>query len=363
LNQKGIKILVLDEVHYIKNYKAKRTQAVQQVKSEKIIALSGTPLLNRPIELWTTLHLVAPKIFKDFWYFAKRYCNAHQTRYGWDMNGASNLEELAMKLRTTIMLRREKKDVLMELPDKIRTVIPLKLQLSVEIIKIENEIKNILKQLEEMTARINELKQKIKAGEVEEKELKDEIEKIRLRRMESQKVAFERIEKYRQEIAKAKLPFIVEFIRDIITQNGDSLVVFCHHQEIYDALLKEFGDIAVGIVGGMDARERQEAVEKFQNDKNIKIFVGSIHAAGEGITLTRASKVVFAEYDWTPAKMIQAEDRVHRIGQKEIVNSYWFSVINSIDEMFIGKLIQKMNIINTTLETKDEDVILFLSNI
>jgi len=104
----------------------------------------------------------------------------------------------------------------------------------------------------------------------------------------------------------------------------------------------------------VDAKQRQKIVDKFQNDDNVKIFIGTIRACGEGITLTKANKIVFVEYDWTPARMQQAEDRAHRIGQKDIVNSYWFTVEGTIDDMFISKLVDKMKIISQIMGSEDE---------
>ena len=121
------RIIILDEAHYIKNSKAKRTRAIKQICKgvSHILTLTGTPIVNRPIEMFNAINLVAPKIFPSLWKYAHRYCNARHNGFGWDFNGASNTQELHEKLTKTVMIRRLKKDVLKELPEKQRTVVPI----------------------------------------------------------------------------------------------------------------------------------------------------------------------------------------------------------------------------------------------
>ncbi|MDW7973358.1 MAG: DEAD/DEAH box helicase [Thermodesulfovibrio sp.] len=349
-NEIGIKTLILDEVHYIKSYQAQRTKAVMSLQADKIIALSGTPMLNRPVELWPVLSKMG--VFKDFWHYANRYCDVRRTRYGLDLNGASHLDELAGVLRSTVMLRREKKDVLQELPEKIRTIIPLRVK-SREISEIEDDIRKIIEELREIQGKYEEIKE---VGGVDLEEVTSKI-KSKMR------VYVDVMEHYRILAAKKKLPYIIEFIRDVLEQNGEKLVVFCYHREIYEALQNEFQDIVVGIQGGDSAEKRQEAVDRFQNDEKIKLFVGSIRASAEGVTLTASSKVIFAEYDWTPARMIQAEDRVHRIGQKKAVNSYWFVLSDSIEENIVNKLVEKMKISSAVMLDEREEELFILDTI
>lgn len=346
------KTLILDESHYIKNRNAKRTKAVYELVKRccprRIYALSGTPMLNRPVELWTVLHLLAPHIFKSFWAFAKKFCAPYHNGFGW-VFGASNIVQLGDLLRKTIMLRREKRDVLHDLPDKIRTIAFAEGHVRREL---EEKAQALYFQMAELFKDDNTLFSMLKDSrslsnvEVFNKvtELKKRFGKLLLDNMGL-------IEEYRQEAAEKKLPFVFEFIDNCIEQD-EQIVIFVHHRNIWGKIMERFKDVAVGIHGGDSALERQKAVESFQSGK-AKVFVGSIRASGQGITLSSASKVLFVEYDWTPSVMIQAEDRLHRIGQKSVVHSYWVVLKDTIDESFVRLILDKVLLLNQFFE---EDV-------
>jgi SWI/SNF-related matrix-associated actin-dependent regulator 1 of chromatin subfamily A len=121
--------IILDEVHMIKNPRTLRTKAVKQLckNSSCIVALSGTPVINRPLEFWNILNILAPTQFSKYWDYAQRYCDAKHNGYGWDFSGASNTDELHQRLDRNIMIRRLKADVLKELPPKTQTTVPLTL--------------------------------------------------------------------------------------------------------------------------------------------------------------------------------------------------------------------------------------------
>ncbi len=141
----------------------------------------------------------------------------------------------------------------------------------------------------------------------------------------------------------------MEFIENVL-ENEDKVIVFAHHLEVLHEIYEHFKDKAVILTGESSLKERDEAIQKFQNDPNIRVFVGSIRAAGTGITLTASSTVVFAELDWTPAVMTQAEDRAHRIGQTSEVSIYHIVIDNSIDAYIAEKLIEKQEYMDALLE-------------
>lgn len=350
----GINSLILDECHYIKNRLAKRTKAVFEVvkrnNPEVILALSGTPVLNRPVELWSTLRLLRPDLFKSFWDYALRYCGAYKSAWGWVFNGASNVEELAEILKRTVMIRREKKDVLRDLPPKMRMVVPLRVEKDGKFLVLEERVREIVVQLERLQ---KELEEKMKEGRF------DFVKEIKKRMRALWSGNFADIEMYRKEAVERKFDFVCEFIDNCLEQDG-KIVVFCHHRDVWQRLMDRYRRIAVGVIGGDDVKKRDEMVRKFQEDDRIRIFVGSIRASGEGITLNKANKVVFMEYDWSPARMLQAEDRLHRVGQVDVVNSYWFVLEDSIDEYFVKKLIEKLQVIEKVLDVKEgEKFVLF----
>jgi len=344
--------VLVSNSHYVKNFRAKRTSAVVKLSKkdsiEAVLCLTGTPVLNRPVEAFTMLNMLNPTIFASWYNYVYRYCNAHKTwiptrdggRYIWDVKGSSNTEELGQLLRTSVMIRRKKSEVLSELPDKVRTVIEVDID-SFDMSVLEQEIQRSMSSV---------ISLKRKAKRKSDKELTEIYEEV----ASASSYTLELIEKYRQIVALEKLPFVEEHI-DSIVEQGNKVVVFVYHRDIFDRLMLKYNKIAVGIKGGYNAEKKQEAIDKFQDCDDIKIFVGSIRASSEGITLTAASNVVFAEYDWTPARMRQAEDRIHRIGQKNCVNSYWIAVKDSIDYFFIQTILKKMQIIESITEAKEVD--------
>lgn len=353
----NVRCLILDECHYIKNRSAKRTKAVFEIAKrnnlELILALSGTPLLNRPIELWTTLRLLRPDLFRSFWDYALKYCGAYKSAWGWVFNGASNVKELAEILRKTVMIRREKKDVLKDLPPKMRMIVPLQIDKDKKFLALEAKVRKVIDQLEKLQ---RELEGKVKGKEF------DFVREIKKRMRALWSGNFADIEVYRKEAVERKFNFVCEFIDNCLEQleqNG-KVVVFCHHRDVWQRLMDRYREVAVGVIGGDDMKRRDEAVKKFQEDDKVRIFVGSIRASGEGITLNRANKVIFMEYDWSPARMLQAEDRLHRVGQRDVVNSYWFVLEDSIDEYFVKKLVEKLQVIEKVLDVKErEQFVLF----
>ncbi len=344
-------LLICDEAHYMKNPKAARTKAllgegkkVRPLDAEKRIFLTGTPITNRPVELWPLVNYLFPAQFSNFFSFVKRYCDAVSNRYGWDFSGASNLDELQQTLRSAGMIRRMKAQVLTELPAKIRQVISLPSDSVSRLVKKENEHGDALEK-------------RVKAIKAEAKRSKASGDKEayaaavgQLRQAYS--VAFEEMAAIRRELAQAKIPFVIEHITDIVESNG-KVVVMAHHREVVDALQNHFGLSAVKLYGGMSDVEKESSVTRFQNDPTCKIFVGSIRAAGVGITLTAAAKVVFAELDWTPANMMQAEDRCHRIGQTESVLVQHLVFDGSLDARMAEILVEKMAVIGAALDETD----------
>lgn len=362
-------LLVVDECHLIKNPEAQRTVNTFKVaaKAKRRLGLTGSPIPNRPKELWTILQLLdaetwdPPGKVKDkktkayveveagkgagFWRFATRYCNATQTRFGWDLSGASNLDELHDKLRSTCMVRRLKADVLKELPPKRRQLI--------EIPRSE-----VFDDIDE------EFRQYVNIDEVERLHAEVEIARATgdqaayvaaaqaLGRAE--KIGFEALSRARHALGVAKVAFAIEHVKELL-DSVDKVIVFAHHHDVIDALqegLKEYG--AVHITGDTKVETRQRRIDQFQEEPDCRVFIGSIGAAGVGVTLTAASTVVFVELDWVPGNVSQAEDRAHRLGQFNSVLIQHLVIARSIDSRLTEILIQKQAIIEGTLDRPDE---------
>lgn len=324
-------LLIIDEAHYLKNPKAARTQAILG-KGKKIpginakhrIFLTGTPILNRPVELFPIISSLDPERWNSFFSYAKRYCAAAGNGWGWDFSGASNLEELQDRLRSTIMIRRLKMDVLTELPSKRRQVIEL---------PADARIKKLLKQETTVWDSKREVIENLRVA-LELSKVSDNVEDYRnamANLREGIEAHFTEMAKLRQEIAILKVPYVVEHVKNATGK----VVIFAHHKEVVKELKKELGDEAVVLVGDTKIEDRQAAVDAFQNDPKILYFIGSIKAAGVGITLTAASHVVFAELDWVPGNISQAEDRCVLEGQPILTTNGWVKV----EDIKVGDLV------------------------
>lgn len=354
LREREWDILIVDECHYLKNPKAQRTaqvlgkwhrepeKKIEAIPAKKKVFLTGTPILNRPIELWPLLSALDKNGLGRSWkYFVTRYCEGHQNGYGWDVSGASNLDELQEKLRATIMVRRLKKDVLTELPAKRRQIIELPANGCIGAIKAET------KAWEKQEAKLNELRVKVELAKASDnpEEYEEAVKKLR----ESARIAFTEISKLRHETALAKVPAVLDHLKDTL-EAVDKIVLFAHHKDVIEALRNELGNECVILTGDCSQEERQAAVDRFQTDETCKVFIGSIGAAGVGITLTAASMVVFAELDWVPGNITQAEDRCHRIGQTESVLVQHLVLDGSLDAKMAKTLVEKQEVIDAALD-------------
>ena len=337
-------ILILDESHYIKNFKAQRTQAVVRIakRAKRRMFLTGTPILNRPIELFTPLCILDSELIKGGWVkYVTRYCGGKRGHFGWDVSGASNLDELNTKLRTSVMVRRLKKDVLSELPSKIRSIIPIEAK--------DKDIKEALKEEAIHRDKWLMVKAQLEKASVNSEENKEEFEQQVTGLKRNIALEFAEISRIRHQTALAKLPEAIDFIKNVL-EIQDKIIVYTHHKDVLDGIYQEFKDVSVVLTGDVSLDDRDKAVESFQNDDKVKLFLGTIQAAGLGITLTASSIVIFVELEWTPSEMSQAEDRAHRIGQKNIVNIYHLIIDGSIDSELSNVLIEKQKVIDAALD-------------
>jgi SWI/SNF-related matrix-associated actin-dependent regulator 1 of chromatin subfamily A len=298
---------------------------------DHFIALSGTPIVNRPIEMFNALNIIDPTVIPNFWEYTKRYCGRKHNGFGWDFSGATNTQELHKILSESIMLRRKKQDVLTELPDKTFSLVPMELDNEKEYFAAENDFIQFIK----------ETKGRQAAERAEGAQVLAEIEGLK------------------QLAVKGKLTQSINWIADFL-ESDEKLVVFAVHKFVIDALMEAFKGKAVKIDGSVKNEDRQTAVDKFQNDDNIRLFVGNIQAAGVGITLTKASNVAFLELPWTPGALVQAEDRVHRIGQKDAVTVHYLLAAGTIEEKIARLIDSKRKILDRVLDgrrTEEESLL------
>jgi len=314
-------LMILDEAHYIKNHKSIRGKILKDIGKnyppERVWLLTGTPIANRPMDYYNLLSLINSPVSNNWVHFAKRYCDGRRFkkggRYIWVTDGASNLDELAVKTRRTI-LRRKKEDVL-DLPDKLITPIYLELENTDGYEAVWDEY-------------LEKRKKEGRKGNPQ----KELVEMTLLR-------TFIAMETVPHSIAKAE-----EAI-----EAGRKVIIFCNFSDEIDSFLRHFGSKAVCVRGGMSDSKKQASVDRFQEDDSCKVFVGQIKAAGVGLTLTAAEVVIMNSLDWVPGNHEQAEDRAYRIGQNKMVNIYYMLMDKTIDNLVWKILNHKKKIIGTIM--------------
>uniref|UniRef100_A0A3P9IRJ4 SWI/SNF-related matrix-associated actin-dependent regulator of chromatin subfamily A-like protein 1 n=1 Tax=Oryzias latipes TaxID=8090 RepID=A0A3P9IRJ4_ORYLA len=309
-------VLIMDESHFLKNMKTARCKAALPLlkAAKRVILLSGTPAMSRPCELYTQILAVRPTLFPRFHEFGLRYCDAREKPWGWDYSGSSNLGELKLLLEDCLMLRRLKSEVLSQLPAKQRKVV------TVTIDGVNTRIKAAL------SAAAAELTRNHRS-KIEEKEA---------------------LLVFYNHTAEAKQQAIMEYITDMLESGREKFLVFAHHKSVLDHITCELdkkGISYIRIDGSTPSAERQQLCEKFQYSTKTCVAVLSITAANMGITLHTADLVIFAELFWNPGVLIQAEDRVHRIGQTNNVNIHYLVAKGTADDHLWPMIQAKMNVL------------------
>ena len=319
LNQSEFELVILDEAHMISNPQAQRTKIINHyVKNiKRAWLLTGTPMTSRPMNYYNLLNIIESPVAQNWMAYAIRYCQGYQFTAGnrkvWNVTGASNLEELRDRTSKQI-LRRLKEDVL-DLPDKIISPVYLRLK---------------SKDYEELM------------GEYYDwfDNKKDESSSLT--------VQFSKLMKVRKVIANEKTKQTIEFAENIIEQ-GKKVIIFTNFTDTLQTIYQHFGKQAVYLDGSCSKPHRQHAVDEFQDNEKIKVFVGNLKAAGVGLTLTAAEVVIMNDLSFVPAEHAQAEDRAYRYGQKSNVLVYYPLYENTIEGAIYDILNRKKEIIRTVM--------------
>lgn len=327
-------IVVCDESHYVKSRKTKRTKACTPlVKSARFAMLiTGTPALNRPIELFSQCHMLRPAYIRTYTKYAKRYCNGKPTPYGYDDRGHSNGHELNWVLRKGFMIRRLKRDVLTQLPAKTRHTVWLEV-VTQNLKDIESGFKKWKK--------LNTTIYRLPAGSEAQREQIFERKKI--------------ISELFRATSVAKCDAVVQWVLNALAE-GKSFIFFAYHRVILDAVESAIQHTYeyMRIDGSTPAARRQANVEAFQTNPKIRIAILSIMAAGTGVTLTRVSQVVFGELFWVPGVMIQAEDRAHRISQTQPVEVTYLMGTETLDTYVHPSLCKKLSTLDSLVDKRTD---------
>jgi SWI/SNF-related matrix-associated actin-dependent regulator 1 of chromatin subfamily A len=346
---------IVDEAHYIKGKKTIRAQATLEVVDSipRVYLLTGTPIMNRPIELFNLLKAVKHPLSRARTVYAKRYCGAYLKtiiRKGgrimrfMDESGATHLPELREMIKP-VFLRRLKKDVL-DLPAKI---------ISIRVHEMGKEWQQAYDNAWENYIAW------VAAHPFEGKSVENILNAQHL----------VELTKLKQVCSQAKASQIAEDIQEAVDA-GEKVVIFSQFTQTIEMIAEAakqvkydtgktngFGapilkNIRVVTLTGQDKMDaRQESVDRFEKDPETKVFVLNIKAGGVGLNLTAGSIVMFADMDWSPEVHNQAEDRTHRIGQEGTVNVYYYVLKDTIEEDIIDILGRKKEIIKSVMEERE----------
>jgi len=326
LSKLNIRTIVCDEVQNLRSKTTKKYAAIKKLAAipsvKHRIGLSGTPIYNRGSEIWPIVDILRPGLLGNFKEFCEYFCYVNEK--GKAIVLEKKRESLRKELQKHVMLRRKKSDVLKELKDKVR----YKEVIDSDTDYYVQELDKIWKKLEE-----------------EQKDAESAFAKS---------ASFQRaIQNERQIAGVAKLPHVINFVKNIM-EIEESVVVFCHHRAIHQLLhesLKEFSPTA--IIGGQTDKFRQEQIDLFQSGGS-KLMIAGLRAGNLGINLNQAKYVIFAELDWSPAIHRQAEDRLHRIGQKNTVFAYYLIGNGTLDDHVANILVDKSFEIDSIMDETSE---------
>lgn len=327
------KSIIIDESHKCKSSKTQQSKFVEGICRGKkwIFALTGTPVVNNNTDLIQQLKILGRlDDFGGYKQFVGRFCDGPKQ--------SSNMKELHYRLWCCCFFRREKAKVLTQLPDKMRQYITCEITNRKEYQDAED---NFLKYLRQYKHADDDRIARAMRGEV-----------------------MVRMGILKEIAARGKVKAVADFIHDVI-DGGEKLIMFAYLKEVVMALKAEFPD-AVTVTGSDNTAQKQNAVDRFQNDPECKLIILNYKSGGTGLTLTASSRVGFIEFPWTYSDCEQAEDRAHRNGQKNAVNCYYFLGDKTIDE-YMYKVIQtKKDIANEVTGTTtqiDEDVVSNVMNL
>jgi hypothetical protein len=316
--------LVLDESHYIKNPRAKRTQAVRKLAESLApdalrLALTGTPVMNHAEELIAQLRVIGR--LEDF---------GSGARFARRFQGIGAEERIHWHLRRRCFVRRLKADVLPQLPAKRQVVVPVALDNEREYRQAERDV---IAWLREQPLDLGELEARVAAA-------------LRAERLAQLNVL-------KRLAARGKSGAALAWIDDFLASD-ERLVVFCGNREVQELTLERFPD-ALHLVGSDSVEQREAAVRAFQEPDGPQLLVASTRVGGQGITLTRASNVAFLDLEWTPAMHDQAEDRLHRIGQHDAVTAWYLLAAETIDETMIELIARKRGIVGAVTDGRRDE--------
>ncbi|KAL5280334.1 SMARCAL1 family protein [Megaselia abdita] len=314
LVERSFGILIFDESHNLKNPKAKCTVHADRIsrKSRHVIMLSGTPALSRPVELYSQLQML-DRSFMTYKDYTLRYCEGKQSSYGWDANGQCNLKELKVVLEKKFMIRRVKSDVI-KLGEKSRETVALSPDHLWRDGKDSTEMENCADKFLHSKGRERE----------------------------------ELLLQFYSKTAEIKANAVCAYLKSLVKEKK-KFIVFAHHKVMMTAItnfLYKHNVDFIRIDGQTKTDLRAGYVNRFQTSDSCKVALLSLKACNAGITLTAAQTLVFAELDWNPSTLAQAESRAHRIGQEGEVKCIYLLAHKTADDIIWKMLQTKQDVLN-----------------
>ena len=332
--------VVFDECHNLKSQKAERTKAAKRLAKwptvQGIIAMSGTPILNRPEEIFTTLNMLKPSTFPDYFLFGKKYCAAIHNGYGWDFGGASNIE--TSEDGVTVPLKHLLKDVMRrrtmddprlssQMPDLLETV----LEVEVGRTQYDEAYNTCMDQLE--------YHRTTGSGSIPPGLLLNILTELR------------------HSAGNAKVDVAANWAIDYYEQTGKPLVIFAHHINVVERIATRLSLKAqCGLItGSTQDKERQKIISAFQ-EGHVQFLICSTLAMKEGVNLDTADTTLFVERQWVPAHEKQAAARVRRLTQESSVcHKVVLSAKDTVDMHFDKVVSEKAAVVKAALDGTDDD--------
>lgn len=322
--------VIIDEAQKLSNNTSIRYKTIddflKKAQPQAIFLLSGTPLTNRPYNLYNILKLIGAEITKDYKYFITRYCDGKtfSLRDGREIttsNGASNLNELREKIKH-LYIRRLQSDI----PGMVNKTILTK---EYDLTEKQQEI-------------YNKLWQEYLDAQDEEKALESE----NYRQLVEGGIV-------RQFLAKEMTQHTIEEVDEIIDY-GEKVIVFCTYKEEMEIFKKHYGNKCVLHNGEMTTKQKDKSVNEFMNNPKVMVFIGQIISASVGLTLTIANRLIFNSYSWVAADNLQAQDRIYRLTQTRDVTCQYNLFTDSISQDMFEKVMRKELIMNETIKSENE---------
>ena len=364
LFQSHYDLVIIDEAHRLSNNSSNRFKIIADLlkrsKPNGIFELTGTMITNSSKNLYNLLKLIDIPVTRDWQHFMERYCGAKFFYKKNEKNAYTTMFLKEKKKGTWYDLTEEEKDELGKLLEKKckKLCIPgedSNMDELQELIK-PYYLRRLKTDFAEMTTKTIKVlhyemtpEEKVSYDELWDKylELQEDKEKT-----EKNKKLIE-VSLMRQWLADKMIPKTIDLVRKCI-EVGRKVIIFCAFDNEINKFREEFGDICVYHNGKINEKKKNNAVEQFQNDDNIKVFIGNIVSASVGLTLTSASVVVFNNFSFVPAENLQAEDRIYRIGQDKPCTIYYQSFNDTYFDKMLDIVHNKQEVIDRIIVTEKE---------